>query len=266
MSSRRLAGIKAVLLDMDGVVYRGNQLLPGVNELLTFLRETGRTYLFVTNNATRTPAMFASKLTRMGVSATPDQFLGSAEVAAAWLAEQYPQGGRVQIVGQDGLYVALLSHGFELAEDPMHADFVVAGMDMHLTYPKLAAATLAINHGARFIGTNADVSFPTEMGETPGTGSILALLQTTTGVAPEIAGKPYPAMFHQAMQRLNVTPAQTLMIGDRYETDIVGAVELGILTAGVLTGVTSRQRFEQAAPPPDLIVEDLVALRKSWIG
>jgi len=262
--SNKLAGIKAVLFDMDGVIYRGNQLLPGVNELLTFLRETGRSYLFVTNNATRTPAMFASKLARMGVPATPDQFLGSAEVAAAWLAEQYPQGGRVQIVGQDGLYAALFAHGFEPAEDPMHADFVVAGMDMHLTYPKLAAASLAINHGARFIGTNADVSFPTEMGETPGAGSILALLQTATGVAPEIVGKPYPAMFHQALHRLNVTPAQTLMIGDRYETDIVGAVELGILTAGVLTGVTSRERFEQADPPPDLIVEDLVALQALW--
>lgn len=263
--SVNLADIKAVLFDMDGVIYRGSTLLPGVRELLAYLGETGRPHLFVTNNATRTPSMMAGKLTRMGVNATPEQFLGSAEVAAALLAEQHPEGGRVQIVGQDGLYVALLSRGFEPAEDPLHADFVVAGMDFHLTYQKLAAATRAINNGARFIGTNGDVSFPTESGETPGAGSILALLQTATGVAPEIAGKPYPAMFQQAMRRLGVTPAQTLMVGDRYETDIVGAVELGILTAGVLTGVTTRERFEQADPPPHLIIEDLVALRNEFV-
>jgi len=264
--SNRLADVRAVLFDMDGVIYRGGTLLPGVADLLAYLRETGRPYLFVTNNATRTPEMFAAKLTRMGVHATPDQFLGSAEVAAAWLAQQHPDGGRVQIVGQEGLYAALFAHGFQPAEDPLHADFVVAGMDMYITYQKLAAACLAINNGARFIGTNGDVSFPTEMGETPGAGSILALLQTATGVAPQIAGKPYPAMFQQAMARLDVTPAQTLMVGDRYETDIVGAVELGILTAGVLTGVTTRERFEQADPPPDLIVADLVALLAMMTG
>ncbi|HEY4261971.1 MAG TPA: HAD-IA family hydrolase, partial [Schlesneria sp.] len=119
---------------------------------------------------------------------------------------------------------------------------------------------LAIRNGAKFIGTNSDVTYPSERGPLPGAGSILALLATASGQQPIVIGKPNRGMYEQAMARLNISPGQTLMVGDRYDTDISGAIELGIWTAGVLTGISTRAEFEQANPPPDLIVEDLLDL------
>jgi 4-nitrophenyl phosphatase len=156
----------------------------------------------------------------------------------------------------------LLKEGFELVTDPQAAEFAVAGINFNLTYENLADVALAIRHGARFIGTNIDPTYPSERGQIPGTGSIIALLEAATGVQPEIVGKPYPGMYQLAMQRLGVQPHETLMVGDRHETDIVGAVKLGLVTAGVLTGISSRQAFEQGDPPPDLIVESLPVLQE----
>ena len=256
----RLGNVRAVLLDMDGVVYRGRQPLPGVQEMLDYLERTGRQWLFVTNNATKTPEMFVQTLAQMGIQAAPGHILSSALATASWLADEYPARGRVQVVGMSGLILALLDQGFTLAADPFQADFVVAAADFDLTFRKVADATLAIRNGARFVGTNIDASWPSEQGELPGAGSILALLETASGVAPTVIGKPFPGMFQQAMRMLGVGPEETLMVGDRYETDIVGAIKLGILTAGVLTGVTSEEGFRQADPPPDLILPGLPAL------
>ena len=256
----RLGNVRAVLLDMDGVVYRGRQPLPGVQEMLDYLERTGRRWLFVTNNATKTPEMFVQTLAQMGIQAAPGHILSSALATASWLADEYPARGRVQVVGMSGLILALLDQGFTLAADPFQADFVVAAADFDLTFRKVADATLAIRNGARFVGTNIDASWPSEQGELPGAGSILALLETASGVAPTVIGKPFPGMFQQAMRMLGVGPEETLMVGDRYETDIVGAIKLGILTAGVLTGVTSEEGFRQADPPPDLILPGLPAL------
>ncbi len=256
----RLGNVRAVLLDMDGVVYRGRQPLPGVQEMLDYLERTGRQWLFVTNNATKTPEMFVQTLAQMGIQAAPGHILSSALATASWLADEYPARGRVQVVGMSGLILALLDQGFTLAADPFQADFVVAAADFDLTFRKVADATLAIRNGAHFVGTNIDASWPSEQGELPGAGSILALLETASGVAPTVIGKPFPGMFQQAMRMLGVGPEETLMVGDRYETDIVGAIKLGILTAGVLTGVTSEEGFRQADPPPDLILPGLPAL------
>ncbi len=256
----RLGNVRAVLLDMDGVVYRGQQPLPGVQEMLDYLERSGRQWLFVTNNATKTPEMFVQTLAQMGIQAAPGHILSSALATASWLADEYPGRGRVQVVGMSGLILALLDQGFTLAADPFQADFVVAAADFDLTFRKVADATLAIRNGARFVGTNIDASWPSERGELPGAGSILALLETASGVAPTVIGKPFPGMFQQAMRMLGVGPEETLMVGDRHETDIVGAVKLGILTAGVLTGVTSKEGFRQADPPPDLVLPGLPAL------
>jgi 4-nitrophenyl phosphatase len=260
----RLRNVRAVLFDMDGVLYRGSQPLPGVQAMLDFLEDTHRKWLFVTNNATKTPAMFVKSLADMGVAVTPEHILSSAMATASWLAEQSPSGGKVQVVGMSGLLLALLDHGFTPAADPFEADFVVAAADFDLTYKKLADATLAIRNGARFIGTNLDATWPGEQGELPGAGSILALLEAASGVKPEIIGKPFPGMFHQAMRILGAAPEETLMVGDRYETDIVGAIDLGILTAAVLTGVGTREQFLQADPPPDIVVGGLPELMAAW--
>lgn len=259
-----LSTIRAVLLDMDGVLYVGNSPLPGVQDFLDYLDASGRRWLCVTNNASKTPAMFTEKLAAMGVHAPPERIFSSAQATAMWLAEQIETGqtppGKVIMLGMEGLRCALLDAGLELTDDPFDAAYAVVGAHFHVTYDDFANLTLAIRNGARFIGTNPDTSFPSERGLLPGTGSLLALLAAASEVEPEIIGKPNAAMFEEAMHLLHTQPAETLMVGDRYETDIAGAIKLGMPTAGVLTGITSAADFRAADPPPALVVADLPAL------
>jgi len=261
-----LRGVRGVLFDMDGVIYVGTQLLPGVQEMFDYLEQTGRKWLCVTNNASRTPAQFVEKLTGMGVRARPEQILGSAEATAGWLAEQikhhgWPRG-KIIIVGQDGLRAALAQYHFELTTDPAEATYAVAGINFELTYEELARVALAIRNGARFIGTNSDRSYPSERGLLPGAGSILALLETATDVTPTVVGKPNQGMYDQALRRIGATADQVMMVGDRYDTDISGALKMGLATTGVLTGVSTRNDFESAAIPPHIIATDLPELRR----
>lgn len=256
----RLKHVRAVLFDMDGVVYVGNQALPGVQDLLDYLDASGRVWSFVTNNSTRTPQMFADKVQGMGMRVPADHILTSSLVTAWWMAEEFPNRGKVYALGEAGLITAITDAGFTLVDDPFEAEFVVSGINFSLTYRMLEDATLGIRNGARFIGTNIDPTYPTERGQIPGTGSVLALLEAASGVKPTIIGKPFPGMFQQILHRLGMQPESTLMIGDRYETDIVGAIALGLATAAVTTGINSREEFEAAAPPPDLILSGLPAL------
>ena len=259
-----LRSVRGVLFDMDGVIYVGDTPLAGVQDALDYLTETGRQWLLVTNNASRTPEQFVEKLSNMNIRVRPEQVLGSAEATACWLAAQVEHhgwpDGPVIIMGQTGLKTALTNAGFELTTDPDRAVYAVAGINFELTYADLANVTLAIRRGARFIGTNGDVTYPSERGPLPGAGSILALLATASGRQPIVIGKPHAGMYEQALARLGLTPAETLMVGDRYDTDIAGAIALGLQTAGILTGISTRTEFEQAATPPGLIVEDLPRL------
>jgi len=259
----QLAAIRAVLFDMDGVIYVGKQPLPGAQEMLDYLEVTGRGWTFVTNNASMTSAQFAEKVHAMGLRVAPERILGSSEATALWLAEQVRAGwppGEVIMLGMEGMRSALLDQGFELTDDPFAATYAVSGAKFDLTYADLANLALAIRNGARFIGTNGDLTFPTERGQVPGAGSVLALFTAATDVQPIVIGKPNPPMYEIAMHRLGVTPQETMMIGDRYDTDIAGALDLGILAAAVLTGVNSREVHESQQRPPDLIVENLPAL------
>jgi 4-nitrophenyl phosphatase len=264
LMTRELTGLRAVrgvLFDMDGVIYVGTRPLPGVQEAIDYLTSTGRAFLFVTNNASKTSEQFVDRLAEMNIHVRPEQVLGSAEATACWLAEQVAhQGwprGPVIVMGQDGLKVALQKNGFELTTDPHAATYAVAGINFKLTYEELANVSLAIRGGAKFIGTNSDATYPSERGPLPGAGSILALLTTASGQQPVVIGKPNRGMYEQALARLNLSAGETLMVGDRYDTDISGAIPLGLWTAGVLTGISTRADFESASPPPDLIVDDL---------
>lgn len=262
--TEKLRTVRAVLFDMDGVIYVGNRPLPGVQEMLDYLDVTGRRWLCITNNASNTSEMFAEKLAKMGIRAAPEHILGSAEATASWLAQQAPQRGKAIMLGMEGLRSALLKEGFELVTDPHTAQYAVAGINFHLTYDMLADVALAIRHGARFVATNNDPTYPAERGQIPGTGSIIALLQAATGIEPEIVGKPFPGMYQLALQRLGVQPQETLMVGDRYETDHAGAIKLGLATAGVLTGITTREQFMQANPRTDFVLEGLPALLEQF--
>lgn len=269
MNTRRidtssLANVRAVLFDMDGVIYVGNTLLPGVTELLAYLDASSRSWMLITNNASMTSQQFADKLARLGVEVAPQRILGSSEATAIWLKRQIVANGwppgKVIVLGQEGLRAALAAQGFELTTDPFSAAYAVAGIHFELTYAEAAEVALAIRNGARFIGTNSDRTYPTERGQVPGAGSILALLSTATDVTPTVIGKPNAPMYEIAMQRLGATPTETMMVGDRYDTDIAGALKLGMPAAGVLTGVNTREQFVAQPEPPHFIFEDLSVL------
>ena len=249
--------IKAVLLDMDGVVYRGETILDGVLEFLAWSEDMGIRLLYVTNNATKTPSMFVDKLAAMGIEALPDQIITSAEATAGWMVRNVQPGSKVQIVGGPGVWNAMITRGFQPANSPQAADFVVVGMDFNLDYRKCAEATLAIAAGADFIATNVDSTFPSEEGNIPGAGAIVSLLKTASGVEPTVIGKPSPGMFEEAMARLSLHPHECLMVGDRYETDIEGAQKIGIWTLGIGTGVTSVEEFLGKEQPPNFVVRDM---------
>jgi len=255
-----LRKVRAILLDMDGVLYVGDQPLPGVQELLAYLDATGRKWLCVTNNSSRTSQTFSDKLAAMGITVDPVHILGSAEATANWLAEQSPNGAKVIMMGEASLRGALQAKGFELVDDPFEAQIAVASIYYALNYDVLTRLTLAIRNGARFVATNPDATLPTERGQVPGTGSLVALLTVSGGRAPEYVGKPYPGMYEQAIRRVDGAAETTLMVGDRYETDIEGAARLGMPTAGVLTGVTTRAEYLAANPSPDFVVEGLPEL------
>ena len=193
-----------------------------------------------------------------GVNIQPEQIINSALAVANYLSERYPQGGNVFVIGESALSDTLLQQGF--VNSPDNALAVVVAMDRNLTYHKLAQATLLIRSGVPFIGTNPDRTFPTPAGLVPGTGATLAALEAASETSPIIVGKPAPEMYRFAMQRLSATPDSTLVVGDRLETDIVGAQKIGCRTALVLSGVTSAKKAQSWQPAPDLIAPDLATL------
>ncbi len=243
-----------VVLDIDGVCVTGKTAIPGAAEAVARLREAGAALLFATNNSTRTPERVAALLTDAGIAAEASEVLTSSEAAAALLEP----GTRCYVVGMEGLREPLAARGCVITTDPFAAQACVVGMDTRLTFAALADAALAIGAGARFVGTNPDTSFPTERGPVPGNGALLAALRTTTGVEPEIAGKPHAALFDAAAARLPDGPR--LMVGDRLDTDVAGAAAHGWDTALVLSGVTSAAAVEASDVAPTYVADDLAAL------
>ena len=257
-----LHSIRSLIVDMDGVLYRGTEIIPGTREFLDFLREREIGFSLATNNATRTPQQFVDKLAGMGVSVNPGEILTSALATASYLAEIASSGARVFVVGQDGLRAALRDKGFMLVEEA--ADYVVAGMDFEICYEQLAQASLQIRAGARFIGTNPDKTFPSERGILPGAGSLLAFLEAASGVQPVIIGKPETAMMEQAMVLMAAQAESTAVLGDRLETDILAGRRAGLVTLLVLSGVTDRDTLSNSEYEPDLIYEDVKDLHVHW--
>lgn len=258
-----LHDVTAVLFDMDGVLYRGSAALPGVAELLQLLDARGVAYACCTNNATLTAAQYEAKLAKMGIHMPAARVVTSSVATRRWLETQAPRGTGVFVVGMDGLRSALFDDGYFVEDDERPA-FVVVGMDFEVTYRRLRKACLLIRAGARFIGTNPDTTFPAEDGIVPGCGALLALLRAGAETEPFVIGKPGPTMFHAAIQMLGADPARTLTIGDRLDTDIAGARAAGLASVLVLTGVTTREALERSPVQPDLVFDDLPALRAAW--
>lgn len=258
-----LTSIRALIIDMDGVLWHGSKPLPGLNVFFDTVAELDLPFILATNNASSTPDQYVGKLERLGVRVRPEQILTSGVATARYLADRTdPRQTRVFIVGEDGLRQPLLEHGFRLTgshkeTEDWRADYVVVGKDETLTWDKLATASLNINAGARFIGTNADTTLPMELGVSHGNGAILAALEAATGVKPIIIGKPEPIIYQQAMARLGVSPGETLAIGDRLETDILGAVRAGLRSILVLSGISREEELATVDYGPDWVTGDI---------
>ena len=211
-----------------------------------------------TNNATRTVDQYLERMRGFGVELEPWQLINSAVTAAELLHQRFPEGGPVYIVGEVGLTQALQDWNFTPSQDSALA--VVAGLDRKFNYEKLARGADLIRSGVPFLGTNPDVTFPASDGITPGAGSILAALQAASGISPEIAGKPERPMYDLALKRLGTRQEETISVGDRLETDIAGGQRIGLRTALVLSGISTREQALAWEPRPDLIAEDLTQL------
>ena len=255
--------IRAVLFDMDGVLYRGTQALPGVNELLAFLAAQGAAYACVTNNASRTRDQFSAKLESMGIAVPPERIITSATATSVWLRARAPRGTTVYAIGMEGLREPLFDDGY-FVEQQRDPEYVVIGADFEITYAKLKTACLAIRGGATFVGTNPDTTFPSEEGIIPGVGSFILALEAASDQKAMIIGKPEPALFDAALSLLGVHAQDTLMIGDRLDTDILGAHRAAIPTAMVLTGVSTAAELTRYEVQPSAVFAGLPELHAAW--
>lgn len=251
------ANIKALILDMDGVLWRDNQALLDMPPFFSKIKDLGLGVVFATNNGTRSVGMYVERLAGFGVEVEPWQVVNSSIAVADYLSKKFPQGGPICVVGERGVIEALNEKGFHLAQEHEDALAVVAGMDRAMSYEKLARAALLIRAGKPYLGTNPDRTFPTPHGLVPGAGATLAFLEAATSVHPTIIGKPEPYLYQFAIARLGVSPAEALAVGDRLDTDILGGQRAGCPTALVLSGVTSAAEAARWKPQPDLILPNL---------
>ncbi|MEZ0396228.1 MAG: HAD-IIA family hydrolase [Anaerolineales bacterium] len=262
------AHIQALILDMDGVLWRGDAPIGDLPRIFERIRSRRLKFAFATNNGTRTPEMYVERLASFGVVAEPWQVVTSAQAAAELVAQQVsplPKGeagevrGKVFAIGEAGVMEALRAKGLEPLpiERAAEAQAVVAGIDRQINFQKMVEAALLIRRGLPFIATNPDKTFPTPRGEIPGAGAWVAVLVTATGREPVYAGKPAPALLELARTRLGTPTAATLVVGDRLETDIAAAQAAGMPCALVLSGVSTRAQAEGWKPAVDVIAADL---------
>ncbi|PPD23667.1 MAG: haloacid dehalogenase [Methylobacter sp.] len=264
-----LKKFEAFIIDMDGVLWHGDNPQPGLKVFFETLRRNHKKFILATNNASHTSAQYLSKLAHFGIQIDINQIITSGMATASYLSERYdPALTRIFVVGEAGLEQPLLDAGFKLTEiyqvqDHNRADIVVCGKDETLTWHKLATATLNINAGAEFYATNADSTLPTERGVILGNGAILAALETATGVKPMVIGKPEPVMYQQALKVLGSSADRTLAIGDRLETDILGAHRAGLKSILVLSGISSQSDLERIDYAPTWIMQDIIAITEA---
>lgn len=254
-TSDTLSGIRtknAFICDMDGVIYHGNQLLPGVPEFVHWLRAENKKFLFLTNSSERSPRELREKLRRLGVEIPEAHFYTSALATAAFLAQQTP-GGSAFVIGEAGLINALYDAGFSMNDTS--PDYVVVGETRSYSFEKLERASQLVRDGAKLIGTNPDLTGPSEKGIIPATGALIAPLELATDSKAYFVGKPNPLMMRHALKRLESQREETAIIGDRMDTDIIAGIETEIETVLVLSGVTDRNDLQRFAYCPHHILD-----------
>ncbi len=253
--------IKGLILDMDGVLWHDSQPLGDLPFIFDRIRYFGYEFILVTNNATRTVKEYQEKLAGFGVFLEANQIINTSEAVGSLLHQRYPDGANLFVIGQPSLKQTLESYGMKIVDDASsNVEVVIGSLDYDLTYEKLKHASLLIQSGCKFIGTNPDKTLPTPEGFIPGSGTVISALEVASGVKAEIVGKPEPLLFQIALERLALNPQDTLAIGDRLETDIAGAQAANIHSALVLSGASSQEEAQKFHPQPDIIAQNLTEL------
>lgn len=258
---------------MDGVLWHGDRAIAGLSEFFQTLRKKSLPFVLATNNASHTHEQYIDKLASMGITIKPEEILTSGMATASYLSQHYPPAEtRIFVLGEAGASQPLKEKGYTLTDvyqlntkelPNAGADIVVCGKDETITWDKLSTATLNLQAGAKFIATNGDTSLPTERGLIQGNGAILAALHAATGKTATVIGKPEPIMYQQALAILGSTPETTIAIGDRLDTDILGAVRTNMRSLMVLTGASKREDIALLDYEPTWVMDDLIAVTKA---
>jgi 4-nitrophenyl phosphatase len=254
--------IKSLIIDMDGVIWRSDAPIGDLAAIFHRIRARGLKFVFATNNSTKTSEQYVARLHEFGVDVEPWQVVTSSQAAAHAMSQTFPPGTKVFMLGEDGLRSAMEEKGFEIVstQDALQAQAVVMGMDRGVNFQKMAEATLLVRNGARFYATNTDKTFPTPRGQIPGAGAWISVITTATEVLPIVAGKPFPFLMELSLEKLGTRKEETLVVGDRLETDIAAGQGVGCPTALVLSGVSTKQQAKGWNPKIDIIVDDLETL------
>jgi 4-nitrophenyl phosphatase len=254
--------IRSLIIDMDGVVWRSDAPIGDLSAIFARIRERGLKFVFATNNSTKTSEQYVEKLQEFGVDVEPWQVVTSSQAAAHAMAQKLPSGTKVFMIGEDGVRVAMKEKGFEILslEEAPQAQAVVMGMDRGISFQKVMEAALLVRSGVPFYATNADKTFPTPRGLVPGSGAWISIITTATDVQPIVAGKPFPFLIDLSLEKLGTQNEETLVIGDRLDTDIAAGQGVGCPTALVLSGVSTGEQAKNWSPAIDIIVDDLETL------
>ena len=247
------------ICDMDGVIYHGNKILPGVHEFISWLLENDKKFVFLTNSPEKTPQELSMKLERMGLQVTADHFYTSAMATAAFLSSQKP-GCTAYVIGEAALTKALYDEDINMND--VNPDYVVVGETRSYNFEKIEKAIELVNKGAKLIGANPDITGPTERGVMPATGSVIAPIEIATGKKAYFVGKPNPLMLRHGLRRLNCHSADIVFIGDRMDTDIIAGIESNVDTVLVLSGVTSREDIDKFPYRPKYLLDGVGDLLK----
>ena len=254
MDLTELRNKKAFICDMDGVIYHGNRIIPHVPKFMKWLRDNGKDFLFLTNSSERSPRELAQKLGRMGLSVDEKHFYTSALATASFLASQC-NGGSVYVIGEPGLTYALYEAGFSMND--INPDYVVFGETRSLNYEKIEKAVRLVMNGAKLIGTNSDLTAPSENGIIPACRALISSIEMTTGQNAYFVGKPNPLMMRHALKQLGCHRVEAAIIGDRMDTDIVAGIESELDTVLVLSGVTTLEGINAFPYRPKYVLRDV---------
>jgi len=250
----QVRGKAGFIIDMDGVIYHGKQLIPGVSDFIALLEREKKKFLFLTNGSERSPRELQQKLDRLGVRVGENHFYTSALATAAFLKSQQP-GGSVFVIGESGLINALYDAGFTMND--VNPDYVVVGESKAYTYDKITHAIRLVLKGAKLIGTNPDLTGPTDQGLVPATGAWMAPIELSTGSRAYYVGKPNPLIMRHALKKLDCRREEAVIVGDRMDTDIIAGIESEIETVLVLSGVTAESDLKRFAYRPGHVIKNV---------